>query len=185
MGDRQSSSSKWPATGRHRDLCNRWRSVTDYENAGSSHPVLTCNFPIACGCVTSARRSQVDQHSSASASRLLGLDGFAVLAAEVVAGEWQFVVQTTVTVVGCTSCGVRSALTAAGRSECVTCPLVAGRWCRCGASAFGAALSPPARCGPGPSRRPDPPQGGADPAGPRRGVSSGRQGRPCGGGGRP
>ena len=52
----------------------------------------------------------MDQHSSASASRLLGLDGFAVLAAEVVAGEWQFVVQTTVTVVGCTSCGVRSAL---------------------------------------------------------------------------
>jgi transposase len=52
----------------------------------------------------------VDQHSSASASRLLGLDGFAVLAAEVVAGEWQLVVQTTVTVVGCTSCGVRSTL---------------------------------------------------------------------------
>jgi transposase len=52
----------------------------------------------------------VDQHSSASASRLLGLDGFAVLAAEVVAGEWQLVVQTTVTVVGCTSCGVRFTL---------------------------------------------------------------------------
>ncbi len=50
------------------------------------------------------------QHRSASASRLLGLDGFAVLAAEVVAGEWQLVVQTTVTVVGCTSCGVRSTL---------------------------------------------------------------------------
>ena len=50
------------------------------------------------------------QHSNASASRLLGLDGFAVLAAKVVAGEWQLVVQTTATVVGCTSCGVGSTL---------------------------------------------------------------------------
>jgi transposase len=52
----------------------------------------------------------VGQHSNASASRLLGLDGFAVLAAKVVAGEWQLVVQTTATVVGCTSCGVGSTL---------------------------------------------------------------------------
>ena len=50
------------------------------------------------------------QHSSASASRLLGLDGFEVLAAEVVAGEWQLQVQTTATVVGCTGCGVRAEL---------------------------------------------------------------------------
>ena len=40
------------------------------------------------------------QHSSASASRLLGLDGFEVTAAEVVGGEWQLTVQTTATVVG-------------------------------------------------------------------------------------
>jgi transposase len=49
----------------------------------------------------------VGQHSSASASRLLGLDGFQVLAAEVVGGEWQLTVQTTATVVGCIGCGVR------------------------------------------------------------------------------
>jgi transposase len=52
----------------------------------------------------------VGQHRSASASRLLGLDGFAVLAAQVVAGEWQLEVQTTVTVVGCQGCGVRAEL---------------------------------------------------------------------------
>jgi transposase len=52
----------------------------------------------------------VGQHSSASASRLLGLDGFQVLAAQVAAGEWQLVVQTTATVVGCMSCGVRAEL---------------------------------------------------------------------------
>ena len=50
------------------------------------------------------------QHSSASASRLLGLDGFEVLAAEVVGGEWQLAVQTTATVVGCIGCGVRAEL---------------------------------------------------------------------------
>jgi transposase len=53
---------------------------------------------------------QVGQHSSASASRLLGLDGFEVLAAEVVGGEWQLTVQTTATVVGCVGCGVRAEL---------------------------------------------------------------------------
>jgi transposase len=52
----------------------------------------------------------VGQHSSASASRLLGLDGFEVLAAEVVGGEWRLVVQTTATVVGCMGCGVRAEL---------------------------------------------------------------------------
>jgi transposase len=49
----------------------------------------------------------VGQHSSASASRLLGLDGFQVLAAEVVGGEWQLTVQTTATVVGCIGWGGR------------------------------------------------------------------------------
>ena len=50
------------------------------------------------------------QHRSASASKLLGLDGLEVLAAEVVGGEWQLTVQTTATVVGCVGCGVRAEL---------------------------------------------------------------------------
>jgi transposase len=52
----------------------------------------------------------VGQHSSASASRLLGLNGFQVLTAEVAGGEWQLTVQTTATVVGCVGCGVRAEL---------------------------------------------------------------------------
>jgi len=52
----------------------------------------------------------VGQHRSASGSILLGLDGFEVLAAQVVGGEWQLEVQTTVTVVGCQGCGVRAEL---------------------------------------------------------------------------
>jgi transposase len=52
----------------------------------------------------------VGQHGSASASRLLGLGGFEVLAAEAVGGEWQLIVQTTATVVGCVGCGVRAGL---------------------------------------------------------------------------
>jgi transposase len=50
----------------------------------------------------------VGQHSSASASRLLGLDGFEVLATEVASGEWRLVVQTTAEFVGCPGCGVRA-----------------------------------------------------------------------------
>jgi transposase len=52
----------------------------------------------------------VGQHRSASGSRLLGLDGFEVLAAQVVAGEWQLAVQTTATVVSCQGCGMRAEL---------------------------------------------------------------------------
>jgi hypothetical protein len=52
----------------------------------------------------------VGQHRSASGSALLGLDGFEVLAAQVVAGEWQLEVQTTATVVGCGGCGIRAEL---------------------------------------------------------------------------
>jgi hypothetical protein len=37
----------------------------------------------------------VGQHSSASGSALLGLDGLEVVSAELVGGEWQLVVQTT------------------------------------------------------------------------------------------
>ena len=48
------------------------------------------------------------QHRSASGSVLLGLDGFEVLAAQVVGGEWQLEVQTTATVVGCGGCGMRA-----------------------------------------------------------------------------
>ena len=48
------------------------------------------------------------QHSSASASRLLDLDGLEVVSAELVDDEWQLAVQTTVTVVGCAGCGVRA-----------------------------------------------------------------------------
>jgi transposase len=50
----------------------------------------------------------VGQHSSASASRLLGLDGFQVVSAELQGGEWQLGVQTTATVIGCAGCGVRA-----------------------------------------------------------------------------
>jgi transposase len=52
----------------------------------------------------------VGQHRSASGSVLLGLDGFEVLAAQVVGGEWQLKVQTTATVVGCGGCGMRAEL---------------------------------------------------------------------------
>jgi transposase len=50
----------------------------------------------------------VGQHRSASASRLLGLDGFQVVSAELQGGEWQLGVQTTATVIGCAGCGVRA-----------------------------------------------------------------------------
>jgi transposase len=48
----------------------------------------------------------VGQHSSGSVSALLGLDGFEVVSAQLVGGEWQLVVQATVMVIGCTGCGV-------------------------------------------------------------------------------
>jgi transposase len=48
----------------------------------------------------------VGHHSNASASRLLDLDGFQLVSAELVGGEWQLVVQTTATVIGCVGCGV-------------------------------------------------------------------------------
>jgi transposase len=52
----------------------------------------------------------VGQHRSASTSRLLDLDGFQVVSAELVGGEWQLEVQTTATVVGCVGCGERAEL---------------------------------------------------------------------------
>ena len=48
------------------------------------------------------------QHRSASASRLLCLDGFQLVSAELVGGEWQLAVQTTATVIGGAGCGVRA-----------------------------------------------------------------------------
>jgi hypothetical protein len=50
----------------------------------------------------------VGQHSSASGSALLDLDGFQLVSAELVGGEWQLAVQTTATVIGCAGCGVRA-----------------------------------------------------------------------------
>jgi transposase len=52
----------------------------------------------------------VGRHSSASGSALLGLDGFQLVSAELVGGEWQLEVQTTATVVGCQGCGMRAEL---------------------------------------------------------------------------
>ena len=48
------------------------------------------------------------QHSSASVSALLDLDGFQLVSAELVGGEWQLAVQTTARVIGCAGCGVRA-----------------------------------------------------------------------------
>jgi hypothetical protein len=41
-------------------------------------------------------------------SALLDLDGFQLVSAELVGGEWQLAVQTTATVIGCAGCGVRA-----------------------------------------------------------------------------
>jgi transposase len=46
------------------------------------------------------------QHSSASGSRRLDLDGLQLVPAELVGDEWQLAVETTATVIGCTGCGV-------------------------------------------------------------------------------
>jgi hypothetical protein len=44
---------------------------------------------------------QVGQQGSAFGSLLLDLDGFEVVSAELVGGEWQLAVQATATMVGC------------------------------------------------------------------------------------
>ena len=59
-------------------------------------------------CDVCKKEAQVGQHSSASATRLLGLDGLEVVSAELVGDEWQLAVQTTATMVGCAGCGVRA-----------------------------------------------------------------------------
>jgi transposase len=54
------------------------------------------------------KEAQVGQQGGASGSLLLDLDGFEVVSAELVGGEWQLAVQTTARVVGCAGCGVRA-----------------------------------------------------------------------------
>jgi transposase len=54
------------------------------------------------------KEAQVGHQGSGSGPLLLDLDGLEVVSAEVVGGEWQLAVQTTATVVGCGSCGVRA-----------------------------------------------------------------------------
>jgi transposase len=48
----------------------------------------------------------VGHHTNASVSALVDLDGFQLVSAELVGGEWQLAVQTTATVIGCAGCGV-------------------------------------------------------------------------------
>jgi transposase len=65
---------------------------------------------------------------------LLGLDGFEVLAAQVVGGEWLLEVQTTATAVGCQGCGVRAELHGRRRVQVRDLP-IGGRpvvlaWCK-------------------------------------------------------
>jgi transposase len=119
----------------------------------------------------------VGQHSSGSGSALLGLDGFQVVSAELVSGEWQLPVQTTATVIGCGGCGVRA--TPHGRRTVRVRDLpIGGRpVALSGAGLRGTDLDRA-------SGR-DRSSGGADRAGPGRGLPAGRQGRPCGRGGRP
>jgi hypothetical protein len=93
----------------------------------------------------------VGQHSSASGSALLGLDGFQLVSAELLDGEWQLEVQTLATMVGCGGCGVPA--TPHGRRTVQVRDLPIGRWCSCGASASGAVGIRPAESGPGPSER--------------------------------
>jgi hypothetical protein len=95
----------------------------------------------------------VGQHSSASVSALLGLDGFEVVSAELVDDEWQLAVQTTATVIGCAGCDVPPK--PHGRREVRVRDLpIGGRpVVLLGASACGAVVSRLAACGPGPSGR--------------------------------
>jgi hypothetical protein len=120
----------------------------------------------------------VGQHHSASASRLLGLDGWEVHAAQVAAGEWQLEVQTTATLVGCIGCGMRAELH--GRRtvrvrDCHQWPVG-----RVGLAQADLALSGAGLQGPDLDRADgrDPPPGGADRTGPGRGLPAGRHRRP-------
>jgi hypothetical protein len=92
------------------------------------------------------------QHRSASASRLLGLDGLRSSPPVVVGGEWRLAVQTTATAVDFRGRGARAELhdrrTVRVRDlPSGGCPVVLS-----GASGSGAVVSRPVKCGPGPSR---------------------------------
>jgi len=120
------------------------------------------------------------QQDSVSGSLLLDLDGLEVASADLVGGEWQLAVQTTATVIGCVGCGVRA--TPHGRRMVRVRDLpIGGRpvvlWWR---KWIWRCCEPACGCGPGRADGRDPPQGGADRAGPGRGVLMGRQGRPRG-----
>jgi hypothetical protein len=71
----------------------------------------------------------VGQHRSASASRLLGLDGLRSSPPVVAGVEWRLVVQTTATAVDFRAEGRGPSSTAGARSGCATCPVAAVRWC--------------------------------------------------------
>ena len=67
------------------------------------------------------------QQGSVSGSLLLDLDGLEVVSAELAAGEWQLVLQTTARMAGYVGCGCEPPCTADAWSGCVTCRSVAGR----------------------------------------------------------
>jgi hypothetical protein len=93
----------------------------------------------------------VGQQGSASGPLLLDLDGLEVVSAEVVGGEWQLAVQTTATVVGSGSCGVRATPHGRRLVRVRDLPIGGRPVVLAGASASGAVVSRPAGCGPGPS----------------------------------
>jgi len=87
----------------------------------------------------------VDDDVTALPARMLGLDGFEVLAAGEVGGELELLVQTTDTLTGCPGCGVVATAQDAVTISCATSPRRVGRCCWCGASGCGAAGSRRAR----------------------------------------
>jgi hypothetical protein len=106
------------------------------------------------------------QHRSASASRLLGLDGLRSSPPVVAGGQWRLAVQTTATAVDFRGRGARAELH--GRRTVRVrdlpsggCPVVLP-----GASGSGAVVRQPAGEAPGPAGGRDPSSGGVDRAGP-------------------
>ena len=92
--------------------------------------------------------------TSDSAVALVGMDGFALLAAAVIDGELHQLVETTATVAGCPACGTRAL--SKGRRQVRVRDLPAGgrRVVVVWSNASGAAPSPTATSAAGPSRRP-------------------------------
>jgi len=119
----------------------------------------------------------VGQHPSASASGLLGLDGFEVTAAEVTDDEWRLALQTIAATVGCAACGTQARLHARRTVQVRDLPVGGAGLAQADLALCGAGL-----CGPDLERAAnrDPASGGADRAGPGRGLPTGRQGCPRG-----